>query len=71
MEPLASIQASQLAVANLIAEITANPMPNYSVNGVSYSWSEYLKTLTDQMAALQEVIIFLSGPYQLVTVGVT
>jgi len=68
--PLDNINSAIANVSALIAEVTANPQPSYSVQGVSVSWNEYLDQLTKQMAALQEVMIFLSGPYELVSVGV-
>ena len=68
---LANINTAIQQVSSLIAQITANPQPNYSVQGVSVSWSEYLAQLVEQQTKLQEVFIFLSGPYELVTQGVS
>lgn len=62
------------AIANvtaLIAQITTNPQPSYSVQGVSVPWSEYLSMLTDQLEKLQEASIYLSGPYELTQQAVT
>ena len=58
-------------VTALIVTVTANPQPTYSVQGVSVPWSEYLSMLTDQLEKLQQSAIFLSGPYELVTMGVS
>lgn len=68
---LANIETAIINVSNLIQQITANPQPSYSVQGVSISWADYLASLVDQEAKLQEIYIFLSGPYELVTRGVS
>lgn len=41
-ETIATIKANALA---RIAEITAAPKPSYSIDGQSFSWSEYLAQL--------------------------
>ncbi len=68
---LANIETAIQNVSSLIAQVTANPQPSYSVQGVSVSWSEYLSQLVEQQTKLQEIYIFLSGPYELVTQGVS
>lgn len=68
---LASINTAIQQVSSLIQQITANPQPSYSVQGVSISWADYLSQLVEQQTKLQEVFIFLSGPYELVTQGVS
>lgn len=68
---LANIQTSIQQVSALIVQITANPQPSYSVQGVSVSWSEYLAQLTEQLNKFMELQVILSGPYQLVTQAVT
>ena len=68
---LANINTAIQQVSSLIAQITVNPQPTYSVQGVSISWADYLSQLVAQQEKLQEVFIFLSGPYELVTQGVS
>lgn len=46
-EQIATIKTQTLA---LIASITAQPKPNYSINGQSVSWGEYLKQLQETVA---------------------
>ena len=44
---------------NLVEAIktaTANPKPNYVVDGRSFSWSDYLKNLREQLAAINDQI---------------
>lgn len=51
-------------VAAQIKDITANPKPDYSVNGQSISWASYLSMLTEQITKLQQAQQSLAGPYQ-------
>lgn len=69
--PLDNINTAIANVTATIASITANPQPDYSVQGVSLSYSSYLSALTKELGELQESAIYLSGPYQLTTVGVS
>ena len=71
MAAIDNVNAALLNVTALIEQITANPEPNYSINGVSISWSEYLGQLTKQLEALQEASIYLTGPYELVSQGIS
>lgn len=68
---LANIETAIEQVSSLIVQITANPQPSYSVQGVSIPWADYLSNLVEQQTKLQEVYIFLSGPYELITQGVS
>jgi hypothetical protein len=51
-------------VAAILAEITANPKPDYSIDGQSVSWTSYYATLTQRMKDLLDIQIWLSGPYE-------
>jgi hypothetical protein len=42
LEQLQAIKSQTLA---LIAELTANPKPTYSLDGQTVSWNQYLATL--------------------------
>lgn len=68
---LAGINTAIQQVSSLIAQVTANPQPSYSVQGVSVSWADYLSSLVEQQTKLQEIYIFLSGPYEIITQGVS
>lgn len=68
---LDNVNTAIVNVTALIASITANPQPTYSLDGQSVSWSEYLATLTAQLEKLQEAAVVLSGPYQLISQGVS
>ena len=43
-EQIAAIKTQTLA---LIAQITAEPKPTYTIDGQTIAWSEYLKQLTE------------------------
>lgn len=70
MAAIDDVQTSINNVASLLAQITANPQPTYSVQGVSISWTEYKSSLTKDLNELTELLVILSGPYQLTTVAV-
>jgi hypothetical protein len=57
------IQAQQ-NIANLIVQVTVNPQPSYTVDGESYSWTEYLAMLISQQKALAEAIQVVGGPFE-------
>jgi hypothetical protein len=54
-------------IAALIAQITADPKPNYSIDGQLVSWGDYLDTLTTKLASLQKSRQMAAGPYQRAT----
>lgn len=54
-------------VAAQIKDITANPKPDYSINGQSVSWASYLSMLVQQLIQLQTAQQSLGGPYQRIT----
>lgn len=39
--------------ATILAEISENPKPTYSIDGQSVSWTEYQRFLLEQMAAIR------------------
>lgn len=51
-------------VAAILAEITENPKPSYSIGGQSVSWESYFATLTRQLEDLDRAIQRANGPYQ-------
>jgi hypothetical protein len=58
------------AIANIsetIKEITANPKPNYTVDGQTVNWADYLDTLTTKLASLLKIQQLLGGPFQRMT----
>lgn len=63
--PLASLQAAYSALAANLATVLASPQPNYSVDGESVSWADYVAMLTDKMRALKIQIQLEGGPFQI------
>lgn len=58
------------AIANIsatIKEVTANPKPNYTVDGQTVNWGDYLDTLTTKLASLLKTQQLLGGPFQRAT----
>jgi len=51
-------------LAAAIKEATVNPKPNYTVDGQSVSWGDYLQVLTSRMDGLLKARQSLAGPYQ-------
>jgi len=47
-----------------ILEITASPKPNYTVDGQSVKWGDYLKQLLESRKLLAEEIQNEDGPYE-------
>lgn len=71
MDPLANVNQAIVNVTALIAQVTASPQPTYNLDGESIPWESYLAMLIDKLEKLQEASIFLSGPYQLISQGVS
>ncbi len=55
------------AIANVTArlvEVTASAKPNYSVDGESYSWAEYLTVLNAQLFELKKARQRADAPFE-------
>ncbi len=64
---MAAVDDINSAINNLAAaikEATVNPKPNYTVDGQSVSWSDYLQNLTTRMESLLKSRQSLGGPFQ-------
>lgn len=62
--PTQSLDTAINNISALIAQITADPKPNYSIDGQLVSWGDYLDTLTTKLASLIRTRQMLRGPYQ-------
>lgn len=60
---LANLQTARNQTAALIVSITANPKPDYSIDGESISWAAYLSNLTDRLEALDKAIQRAQSPF--------
>jgi hypothetical protein len=51
-----NLETSRNQISARIVEITASPKPSYNVNGQQVAWTEYLKTLREQLAEINKLI---------------
>lgn len=68
---LSSLDTAIQNVAALLAEMTTNPKPTYSVGGQMVSWAEYLSTLNGQMEVMMKNRQILYGPIEIRTQGIS
>ncbi len=54
-----------------IVNITANPKPNYTINGQSISWGDFLKQLMDMRQQIAKAVVIAQGPNEDVWEGLT
>jgi len=54
-------------IAARIADLTANPRPNYSIDGRSYSWQSLLDSLLAAQEKLLQADQQADGPFEVVT----
>ncbi len=64
---LPTLMQAKINVCNLIQQITLSPKPSYAINGQNVQWTEYFKTLTDQLAVINQQIQVAGGPFELQT----
>lgn len=64
MASAANLQTALDQISQLIVDVTASPKPDYSIDGVSYSWGSYLSMLLDKQQTLLQLIQQVSGPYE-------
>ena len=57
-------------VAARLAEITASPKPSYSVEGQSFSWTEYQSMLFKQLESANTAIAAAEGPFEIMSEGI-
>jgi hypothetical protein len=64
MAVIDSLTATKANVAAILAEMTANPKPSYSIDGQSVRWESYFATLTDKIEKLNQLIQIEGGPFE-------
>jgi len=57
-------------IAARLAEMSANPKPNYSLDGESYSWSELFSMLSTKMEGLEKARQRADGPFEIRSQGI-
>jgi len=69
MSAQSNVQDTINNLTAVIKDITTNPKPNYSINGQSVSWADYLATVTDQLNKMLEIQQKINLPYLIQTRG--
>lgn len=69
MSAQSNVQDSITQLTAIIKDITTNPKPNYSINGQSVSWADYLATVTSQLDKMLELQQKINTPYLIQTRG--
>ena len=67
---LSTLQTIKTQILANIQEVTANPKPNYSIDGQSVSWGSYLDSLYKQLNQINDQIN-QAEPYEVVSRGIT
>lgn len=67
MDVAAELKTAAENLVTAYKAAAANPKPNYSIDGQSVSWGEYLKMLRNGIKETQELIAFFE-PVELRTV---
>lgn len=73
-ETMTAEESTKLSLARVsarIAEMLANPKPNYTIDGESYAWGDLLDKLYAMQKGLQENLSLLQGPAVFLGVGNT
>jgi hypothetical protein len=52
-------------IAERLAAISANPKPNYSLDGESYSWADYFDMLSRNLKLIEEAIQRAGTPFEI------
>lgn len=55
MAELDDLVAARANIAARLREITATPKPSYSIDGQTFSWTEYFEALSRQYRSLGEL----------------
>ena len=67
----ANLETALDNIAQQLADVTAHPKPNYSIDGQSVSWSDHLRNLLDAQKMLREALVEEQGPFEVHSVGRT
>jgi uncharacterized protein YfaS (alpha-2-macroglobulin family) len=67
--PAQNIGTAIQTVSAQIAAVLANPLPSYTVDGVTKNTEQYYKMLTDQLKSLIELQQKCDGPFTVTSVN--
>jgi len=65
-----NLQTAREQIAANLATITAEPKPNYSIDGQSVSWQSLVESYTQQLARL-DALIASAEPFEIPSQGTT
>jgi hypothetical protein len=65
------ISAARNNFARILVEISTSPKPSYTVNGQTFSWTEYQRFLMDSIKALDTLIDSSTDSVDVVSQGFT
>lgn len=71
MSNLDTLMTAKTNLINNLASISANPKPTYSLDGQTIDWNTYQSMLMAQLAAINNLIVIESGPFEYITQGIT
>jgi hypothetical protein len=66
VETLTTIRSNLLTA---IADATANPKPNYNINGQQVNHADYLRDLLARVNDVNNLISTIGGPFEVVQQG--
>ena len=67
MSALSDLQEAHTNLCTAIKDATANPKPNYTKDGQTVKWSDYLQDLLTARDAIARQIADEEGPYEEIT----
>lgn len=56
MSNLTNLQTAYSSLITAYTTAAANPKPSYNIDGASVSWESYMKSLLEQIKALEEIL---------------
>jgi hypothetical protein len=66
---LADLETALENLEGILAAATANPRPNYSVGGRTFSWGEYIASLNEDIKNTRKLILDRQGAVEFKTIA--
>jgi len=64
-----NIYTALINISAAIAQMTLKPKPNYSIDGVSYSWQSLFDSLITKQKELRVQLQEAGGPFEVIVQG--
>ena len=68
---LENLTSARANIAKQLADLTANPKPTYSLDGVNVSWTDLFNSLMGQYAEIEKALQRAGGPFEKVTQAIS